>query len=321
VPDPAVTRDPGLDPQLLQLLQMMDAMQAKPMYEGTVEEARAANAAMPVDPAAVPQLAAVEDVSVAGAAGDIRARVYRPSLDGARPTIVFFHGGGFAVGSLDMFDIICRTLALAADAVVVAVDYRLAPENPAPAAAQDAVAATRWVADRLGELGGSDVLGVAGDSAGGNLAAGVAQALRDEGRPLAGQLLFYPLTDFAGGAADYPSMSENASGYMIDAPSIAWFQEQYVGHLDGAALADPVLSPLRGDVAGVAPAIVVTAEFDPLRDQGIAYAEKLRAAGVPVQAETCPGLIHSFLNFALMVDAARAAQDEAFRAFRDLLHG
>ena len=191
----------------------------------------------------------------------------------------------------------------------------------APAAAQDAAAATRWVADRPGELGGSDVLGVAGDSAGGNLAAGVAQALRDEGRPLAGQLLFYPLTDFAGGAADYPSMAENASGYMIDAPSIAWFQEQYVGHLDGAALEDPVLSPLRGDVTGVAPAVVVTAQFDPLRDQGTAYADKLRAAGVPVQAKTYPGLIHSFLNFALMVDAARAAQDEAFRAFGDLLHG
>ena len=184
--NPAVTRDPDLDPQLLQVLQMMDTAQAKPIYEGTPEEARASNRASTVemrDPASVPDLAAVENLPIAGGAGDRPARAYRPSLEGARPTITYFHGGGFVVGDLDTIDVTCRTMALLCDAVVVSVDYRLAPEHPAPAAAQDAVAAARWVSDHLEDLGGNDVLGVAGDSAGANLAAVVAQAFRDQRRP------------------------------------------------------------------------------------------------------------------------------------------
>ena len=320
--DPAVARDPDLDPQLLAMLQMMDAAQAQPLYEGTADQARASTrlAVDMRDPASVPELAAVEDISVVGAAGDLAARVYRPSLEGTRPTVTYFHGGGFVTGDLDTIDLTCRTMALLCDAVVVSVDYRLAPEHPAPAAPQDAVAATRWIAHHLDEFGGSDVLGVAGDSAGGNLAAVVAQAFRDEGRQLAGQLLFYPLTDFAG-LDDYPSTTENAFGYVIDRPTVDWFTEQYVGHLGGTGLDDPLLSPQHGDVTGVAPAVIATAQFDPLRDQGSAYAEKLRAAGVVVQATTYPGLTHVFGDFAGMSTAARAATEQTLQSFREVLHG
>ena len=220
--NPAVTRDPDLDPQLLQVLQMMDAAQAKPIYEGTAEEARASNRASTVDmrdPASVPDLAAVESIAVAGDVGDLSARVYRPSLEGARPTITYFHGGGFVVGDLDTVEVTCRTMALLCDAVIVSVDYRLAPEHPAPAAARDAVAAASWVSDHLADLGGNDVHGVAGESAGNPVAAVVAQALRDQRRPLTGQLLFYPVTDL-GGLEDYPSIAENAYGYLIDRPTL-----------------------------------------------------------------------------------------------------
>ena len=321
--EPTVTRDPDLDPQILGMLQMMDAAQAPPMYEGTAAQARASSRTTSVDmrdPASVPDVAAVEDITVPGGAGDLAARVYRPSLEGTRPTVVYFHGGGFATGDLDTIDPTCRTMALLCDAVVVSVDYRLAPEHPAPAAAGDAVAAARWVADHLDQLGGTDVLGVAGDSAGGNLAAGVAQAFRDEGRSLAGQLLFYPLTDLAD-PDGYPSMSQNAYGYLIDKPTVAWFTDQYVGHLDGAHRADPTLSPLHGDVTGVAPAVVATAQFDVLRDQGTAYADKMRAAGVPVEVTNYPTLVHSFVDLVAMSTAARAATEESLHRFGELLHG
>ena len=148
----------------------------------------------------------------------------------------------------------------------------------------------------------------------------MAQAFRDEGRPLAGQLLFYPVTDLAG-LADYPSMSENAYGYLIDRPTLEWFTKQYVGHLDGADRDDPMLSPLHGDVTGVAPAVIATAQFDAMRDQGTAYADKLHAAGVPTQAKTYPGLIHTFIDMALVSPAAQAATEESLRIFRDVLHG
>ncbi|HWT23558.1 MAG TPA: alpha/beta hydrolase [Solirubrobacteraceae bacterium] len=149
---------------------MLNSMQAKPMYEGTVEEARASTRASlgMRDPDLAPDLPAVEDISVAGAAGDLPARVYRPVLEGRRPTIAYFHGGGFVVGDLDTIDLTCRNVAVLCDAVVVSVDYRLAPEHRAPAAAQDAIAAAIRIADHLDALGGSDVLGVAGDSAGGS---------------------------------------------------------------------------------------------------------------------------------------------------------
>jgi acetyl esterase len=308
-----------LDPQIATLLEFLAAAAAKPMSQGTPEEARQGFRTLTVDlrdPAAVPEVASVEDITVPGGAGDVPARVYRPQADGALPTIVFLHGGGFVIGDLDTHDLTVRTIANECAAVVVSVDYRLAPEHPWPAAVDDALAATRWAADNLADLGGDDRLAVAGDSAGGNLSAVVAQSLRDEGRPLAGQLLIYPATDLGG---DYPSHTENAEGYFLDADTMLWFQQQYAGH--GADLADPRISPLHGKLAGLAPAVVVVAEFDPLRDDGLAYAAALEAAGVPVEVRAFPGLIHGFVDMGRHSAAAQQAIEETCRMFRKVLHG
>jgi acetyl esterase len=308
-----------VDPQIATLLELIAAAESKPMSEGTPEEARRGFRTLTVDlrdPAAVPDVASVEDTTVAGAEGDLPARVYRPAADGPLPTLLLLHGGGFVIGDLDTHDVTARTLANGCRAVVVSVDYRLAPEHPFPAAVDDALAAARWVADHLVELGGDDRVAVAGDSAGGNLSAVVAQTFRDEGRPLAGQLLVYPATDMGG---SYPSHVENAEGYFLDAATMAWFLQQYAG---GAAdLADPRLSPLHGDLAGVAPAVVVVAELDPLRDDGLAYAAALEAAGVPVEVRTFPGLIHGFVDMGRHSAAAQAAIDETCELFRKVLHG
>jgi acetyl esterase len=308
-----------LDPQLAALLEMIAAAGHPPMSQQTPTEARAGFRVLTVDlrdPASLPPVASVEDTTVPGGAGPRPARIYRPDVAGPLPTIVMFHGGGFVIGDLDTHDVTARTLANGCRAVVVSVDYRLAPEHPFPAAVDDALAAARWVADHLDELGGDGRLAVAGDSAGGNLSAVVAQSFRDEGRPLAGQLLIYPATDMGG---SYPSHVENAEGYFLDAATMAWFLQQYAG---GAAdLADPRLSPLHGDLTGLAPAVVVVAELDPLRDDGLAYAAALEAAGVRVEVRTFPGLIHGFVDMGRHSAAAQAAIDETCELFRKVLHG
>lgn len=308
-----------VDPQIAVLLDFIASTGARPMSEGTPEEARAGFRMLTVDlrdPAAVPEVASVEDTTVPGAAGDLPARVYRPDGEGPLPTILLLHGGGFVIGDLDTHDITARTLANGCAAVVVSVAYRLAPEHPFPAAVDDALAAARHVADHLAGLGGDNRLAVAGDSAGGNLSAVVAQAFRDEGRALAGQLLIYPVTDMGG---EYPSHAENAEGYFLDVASMDWFLRQYAGHLTDHA--DPRLSPLHGDLTGLAPAVVVVAEFDPLRDDGLAYAEALAAGGVPVEVRTFPGLIHGFVDMGRYSAAAQEALDETCALFRKVLHG
>ena len=308
-----------VDPQIAVLLDVIASGEAKPMAEGTPEEARAGFRTLTVDlrdPAAVPAVASVEDTTVPGAAGDLPARVYRPDGAGPLPTILLLHGGGFVIGDLDTHDITARTLANGCAAVVVSVAYRLAPEHPFPAAVDDAVAAARHVAAHLAELGGDDRLAMAGDSAGGNLSAVVAQTFRDDGRPLAGQLLIYPVTDMTG---EHPSHAENAEGFFLDLATMEWFLRQYAGHL--ADHADPRLSPLHGDLGGLAPAVVVVAEFDPLRDDGLAYAQALAAAGVPVQVRTFPGLIHGFVDMGRHSTAAQEALDETCALFRKVLHG
>ena len=314
--------DVGLDPELAVLLGFLDQA-GTPMWEMTPTEARAGFRTLCVDlrdPALLPEVE-VREITVPGGAGDLAARVYRPA-PGPLPTVVFFHGGGWVIGDLDTHDLTCRTLARDCAAVVVSVDYRLAPEHPFPAAVEDAVASARWVAERAADpaagLGGDGRVAVAGDSAGGNLAAVVAQAFRDEGRELAGQLLLYPATDVAG---DYPSLTENATGYFLDAPTMLWFLESYAGAPDSPAdPADPRLSPLHGDVAGVAPAVVVVAQFDPLRDSGAAYAAKLEAAGVPARLRTFPGMIHGFMDMGRHSRAAAAAVAETGALFRAVLH-
>ena len=308
-----------LDPQIAGVLELLAASGAPPMHAGTPEEARASFRALAVvaRPAeAVVPVESVEDVSIPGPAGALGGRVYRPTASGPLPTVVLFHGGGWVIGDLDTHDNMARSLCRDCEAVVVSVDYRLAPEAPFPAAVEDAVAATTWASDHLDELGGSDVLAVAGDSAGGNLAAVVAQQLRDgDGPAIAAQLLVYPAVDVTG---DYASRLDNAEGYFLDLPTMGWFLEQYAA--DAALHEDPRLSPLRAaSLDGLPPAVVVTAEYDPLRDEGLAYAEALRAAGAPVEYRQFDGMIHGFIDLGPHSGAAQAAVDETCALFAKLL--
>ena len=248
---------------------------------------------------------------MAGAEGSLAARVYRPATEGPHPTVAFFHGGGFVIGDLDTHDVVARLVCRDADAVVVSVDYRLAPESPFPAAALDAIAATRDIQSRLTEFGGSPQLAVAGDSAGGNLSAVATQNVPG----ITAQFLIYPATDPAG---EYVSREQNGEGYFLDTPTMAWFITHYADATDDWS--DPLLAPLRGKLTDLPPAVVVTAEFDPLRDEGIAYAEALAAAGVEVDAVTYPGMIHGFIDMGPWSAGAQAATDDAIRRFRDVLH-
>lgn len=262
-------------------------------------------------------LARVENTTVAGGENDVPARIFIPSdLGRPAPAVVFYHGGGFTLGSLDSHDGPCRVLANEAHCIVIAVDYRLAPEHPAPAAVEDAILAFRDVAARSDELGiDPKRIAVAGDSAGGNLAAVVAQQTVSDAVAPCYQLLFYPKVDEV---HDAPSISELAQGFMLEKESIDWYREQY---LSGGALPDdPRISPIYGVTADLAPAFVVTAGFDPLRDEGEAYAGKLKAAGVPSQARRYPELIHGFINMAGPIRAARRALDEIVAELKVAIH-
>jgi acetyl esterase len=255
--------------------------------------------------AELPELASVEDRGIPGPAGEIPIRVYTPEARVAQPIVVYFHGGGFVIGSLSSHDPLCRVLAGRIPAIVVAVDYRLAPEHPFPAAAEDAYAAMRWVADHARELGGDPArIAVAGDSAGGNLSAVVSLLARERGGPtLAHQMLIYPVTDFS---FETRSHIDNAEGYLLTRPLMQWFLGHYFS--GPTPRSDPRFAVLRvADLSGVPPATVLTAEFDPLRDEGESYGARLRAAGVPVTVMRYDGMIHGFLpQPALFAQAAEA---------------
>jgi len=262
--------------------------------------------------AAPPAVARADDLRATGPVGDVPVRAYRPlgAADAERlPALVYFHGGGWTIGDLDTHDVPCRELANLAHCAVVSVDYRLAPEHRFPAAFDDAVAATHWVHAHAAGLGiDASRLAVGGDSAGGNLAAAVAIALRDTWGPrLAMQTLIYPATDQA---ADTPSHAAFADGYLLTREAIAWFRDNYLRGPEDAA--DWRASPLRApDLAGLPPAYVITAGFDPLLDEGRAYAERLRAAGVKVTYECFAGMIHGFIT---MGGAIAAAHHALYRA-------
>lgn len=282
----------------------------------TPEEVRALMASLRI-PSDVP-VASVEDRRLPPTAGsdvEIPVRIYRPRLDGPpAPVMVWFHGGGWVIGELDAADGTCRALCTEGDAVVVSVDYRLAPEHRFPAAVDDAWAATRWVADHAGAIGGDATrIAVGGDSAGGNLAAVVAHLARDAGGPaLCFQALVYPVTD---ATCARPSMQANAHGYLLSTEGMEWFYGHYLG--PGGDRRDPRVSPLlAADLSGLPPAHVITAEFDPLRDQGRAYAEALAAAGVPVTTRDQGGTIHGFFSLDQMLDVARDARRELVEAWR-----
>lgn len=264
------------------------------------------------------EVGGVEDRAIPGPDGDIPIRVYTPTGDGPFGILVSFHGGGWVIGDLDTADSVCRGLASRANCIVVSVDYRLAPEHPYPAAAEDAYAATRWVADNATALGGSGKLGVGGESAGGNLAAVVCQKARDENGPAIDfQLLAYPVTDHDMTRQSY---AVNGEGYILERDSMTWFWDLYCP--DPARRAEPTASPLRADsLTGLPPALVVTAEFDPLRDEGMAYAEALRAAGVPTESICFDGLVHDFFATAELLECSRQAFDRVTAIVKTALAG
>jgi acetyl esterase len=309
-----------VDPHIAAVLAMMEQAGMPPMYEGTPEVGRAQYLALTVGartPEQVVPVASTEDIAVPGAQGELKARVYRPDAEGPLPTVAFFHGGGWVIGDLDTHDNMARSVCRDSRAVVVAIDYRLAPEDPFPAAAEDAVAAGRWVAQHLDQFGGDTRFGVAGDSAGGNLAAVVAQQLTADGTPVTAQFLIYPAVDAAG---EYPSRVENAKGYFLEQPTMDWFYGHYAGSWEDPN--DPRLSPLHAaSLGGLPPAVIVTAEYDPLRDEGEAYGTALRAAGVAADVRRFDGMIHGFFDMGTVSPAAQTAVRESCARFGEVLRG
>ncbi len=257
----------------------------------------------------------IDNETIPGPAGPIDVRIYRPVGDDPTPLVTYFHGGGWVIGDIDTHDGTCRTLCHRTGAVVVSVDYRLAPEHRFPAALDDCEAATAWVAEHGSQLGGEpDRLAVAGDSAGGNLAAAVALRARDSGGPrLRAQALVYPAVDFT---TERASVEANGEGYLLTAKAMAWFRAQYLGTHDPA---DPLASPLLADLGDLPPAVVAIAEFDPLRDEGRAYADALTDAGVSVRLLEFPGLVHGFMGLGALSPASARATDDVWAAFASLL--
>jgi acetyl esterase len=309
----------ALDRDAERVLEMV-RLSGRPPYETlSAPEARelflAAREVLAPDP---PPVAEVRELSAPGPAGaEIPLRLYRGATttpDDPLPALVYFHGGGFVIGDLDTHDSLCRHLANAARCIVVAVDYRLAPEHKFPAAVEDGVAATSWLAREGAALGiDRERLGVGGDSAGGNLAAVVSLIARDRGAPkLRCQALLYPTTDCG---MTHPSHDRFAEGYLLTRLTMKWFYEHYLREpADGD---DWRASPLRaGDLSGVAPALVLTAGNDVLCDEGEAYARRLREAGVPVQLRHFPDQIHGFLTMGKIVRAAQPALDDIAAALR-----
>ncbi|QZA05995.1 alpha/beta hydrolase [Mycolicibacter heraklionensis] len=306
---------PAIDPIVLKVL---DAIPFRLTLDDGAEAARRAMRDLPHRPIH-PELPS-EDRVIDGPGGALPIRIYRPAgtESGAAPVVVFFHGGGFVAGDLDTHDGTARMHAVDAGAVVVSVDYRLAPEHPFPAAVEDALAATEWVSAHAAELGvDPGRLAVAGDSAGGNLAAVVSQLARDAGGPaIAFQLLWYPATTYDG---SLPSFTENAHAPIIDSDAIAALTLAYAGHLD---LTNPpaMLAPARAEnLAGLPPAYIAVAGHDPLRDDGIRYGELLAAAGVPVQVHNAETQIHGYLGYAGVIPSATEAADRGLAALRAAL--
>ena len=307
-----------LDPIIAEIIPLLPLRDPDTM---TPQSARDALRALAAARAAVPPpaVASADDTEVQGAAGPLAARVYRVSREKS-PTVVFFHGGGWVAGDLVTHDRQARLLAIETGAVVVSVDYRRPPETRFPGAFEDGFAAMRDVVARIAEFGGDDAsIGVAGDSAGGNLAASVAIACRDAGIGLAAQMLVYPVTDVAGNYADttenarFPSRTENAEGYFLSRAVMEWFAGHYLADPDHGM--DWRVSPLRAEsLAGLAPAVVCTAWFDPLRDEGKAYADALAAADVPTRYHHGAGLIHGYFGLG---DASQTARHEAQRVRAD----
>jgi len=283
----------------------------RPPYEnGTPAQAREMYlAARFVSNPEPPELESAKELSIPAPHGSIPARIYTPKTlrqkDGLAPCLVFFHGGGWVIGNLDSHDVVCRKLAHEGELIVISVDYRLAPEHRFPAAVEDALTATQWVASHARELGiDAARLSVGGDSAGGNLAAVTALAARATGPKLASQVLIYPATDFA---MNTPSHSEPETSILLTHSVVKWFCNHYLG---GADINDWRASPARAKLEGLPPAYVLVAGADPLRDEGNEYAERLKQAGVPVTYRYFPGQFHGFFTMGKLLNQANIAASE-----------
>lgn len=305
----------AIDPQIQTLLDSLSARNMLPLIRGSAIETRSHYKALSMarrgDRYVPEQVGAVRNTQVTGPGGNIPVRVYTPVGDRGR-VLTYLHGGGWVVGDLDTHDPVCRRIANALGTVVVSVDYRLAPEHPFPAPIDDTMAALNWVATTFPER--AHIVG--GDSAGGSLAAGAALLARNRGGPvLVAQLLLYPSTD---PSLSRPAMTDNAEGYFLTKAAMAWFFDQYLSNSDDAAR--PEVDLLNApDLTGLPPALIATAEFDPLRDDGTGYAKRLAAAGVQAHHIPGPGLIHGYFGFLGAVDLADAQVDKVLTAFATML--
>jgi acetyl esterase len=303
-----------LEPQAQAFLEQLAATGAPPLHELSIEQARQAIVTLFGTQGDPEPVGAVQDCTIPGAAGEMPARIYSPHGTGPFDVLVYFHGGGWVIGNLEAYDATCRALTKAAGCLVVAMEYRLAPEHKFPAAPEDCYAATQWVAANAASLGGDPRrIAVGGDSAGGNLAAVVAQMARDRGGPaLCYQLLVYPVTDYNFGT---PSYRENADGYLLTKDAMTWFWNHYLP--SSAEGSHPMASPLRASsLDGLPPAFVLTAEFDPLRAEGEAYAARLRDAGIAVTLKRYHGMIHGFFSLGAVLDQGKQAMQDAGAALR-----
>jgi len=294
-----------LDSQVQALLAELEQQGLPPFEQMSVPQAREVMGAFRDLQGEPEPVGEIRDVLAPGPAGRLPVRVYHPSPGTALPLMVYFHGGGWVIGNVEVLDKPCRALANATQCVVASVEYRLSPETKFPGAAEDAHAATVWLAEHADELGADrERLVVAGDSAGGNLAAVTALMSRDRGTPpIAYQLLLFPVTAPARGTA-FASYADNADGYLLTRGAMEWFWDHYLS--DPAQATDPYAAPLHAeDLSGLPPALVATAEFDPLRDEGRAYAERLADAGVAVTSTTYDGLIHDFFLMGGVVGRTR----------------
>lgn len=301
-----------LDPQAQAVLDQLEALGLPPNHTVSPEEARANGKARPR--AAGPEVARVEDRSIIVPGRHIPIRTYTPEGSGPFPLLVWFHGGGWVVGDLDSADGTARHLAVGAGCVVVSVDYRLAPETKFPGAADDCYAATQWAANNAGALGAdAGRIAVGGDSAGGNLAAVVPLMARDMGGPpLVFQLLIYPVTD-----RDFETSSyrRNADGYLLSRDSMIWYWDRYMASESDAK--NPYCAPLQAkEMSGLPPALVITAEFDPLLDEGEAYAHRLLEAGVPTECTRYDGMVHGFYGMSAVMDKGKQALSQSAAALR-----
>ena len=314
--DKTADEKPAIDPILLKVL---DAVPFRLSTDDGIDAARQRFRDLPRRPLH-PELR-VEDRAIQGPAGPVGIRIYWPPTDPgvSAPVVVYFHGGGFVMGDLDTHDGSSRQHAVGADAIVVSVDYRLAPEHPYPAAVEDAWAATLWVADHGAEIGAdAKRMAIAGDSAGGTIAAVMTQLARDNGGPaLVFQLLWYPSTLWD---PSLPSFTENATAQILDVKAVAAFSRWYAGEID---LSNPpaAMAPGRAkNLADLPPAYIGVAGHDPLRDDGIRYGELLAAAGVPVEVDNAETMVHGYLGYAGVVPAATAGLDRGLAALRNALH-